>query len=69
MIVAYVTDYKIGEVVASSTMNTGVWKIFENTTREVVNDQGAELWTCSLTFDIPIKYNNEFAPGHHARWK
>ena len=37
----------------------GVWEIFENTTSEVVNDEGAELWTCSLTFDIPIRYNNE----------
>ena len=37
----------------------GVWEIFENTTSEVVNDEGAELWMCSLAFDIPIKYNNE----------
>ena len=36
----------------------GVWEIFENTTSEVVND-GAELWMCSLAFDIPIRYNNE----------
>ena len=26
---------------------------------EVVNDEGGELWTCSLAFDIPIRYNNE----------
>ena len=25
----------------------------------VVNDEGVELWTCSLTFDIPTRYNNE----------
>ena len=25
----------------------------------VVNDGGGELWTCSLAFDIPIRYNNE----------
>ena len=37
----------------------GVWEIFENTTSEVVNDEGAELWTCSLAFDIPIRYNNK----------
>ena len=37
----------------------GVWEIFENTTSDVVNDKGAESWTCSLAFDIPIRYNNE----------
>ena len=37
----------------------GVWDIFETTTSEVVNDEGGELWTCSLAFDIPIRYNNE----------
>ena len=37
----------------------GVWNIFETMTSEVVNDEGGELWTCSLTFDIPIRYNNE----------
>jgi hypothetical protein len=37
----------------------GVWEIFENTTSEVVNDEGADLWTCSLAFNIPIRYNNE----------
>ena len=37
----------------------GVWEIFKNTTSEVVNDEGAELWTCSLSFNIPIRYNNE----------
>ena len=36
-----------------------VWDIFETTTSEVVNDEGAELWMCSLAFDIPIRYNNE----------
>ena len=36
----------------------GVWDIFETTTSVVVND-GGELWTCSLAFDIPIRYNNE----------
>jgi hypothetical protein len=25
----------------------------------VMNDEGGELWTCSLTFDIPIRHNNE----------
>jgi hypothetical protein len=24
-----------------------------------VHDEGGELWTCSLAFNIPIKYNNE----------
>ena len=24
-----------------------------------MNDEGGELWTCSLVFDIPIRYNNE----------
>jgi len=37
----------------------GVWDIFETTPFEVVNDEGDELWTCSLAFDIPIRYNNE----------
>ena len=35
-----------------------VCDIFEMTS-EVVNDEGSELWTCSLAFDIPIRYNNE----------
>ena len=29
-----------------------VWDIFETTTSEVVSDEGGELWTCSLAFDI-----------------
>jgi hypothetical protein len=37
----------------------GVGDIFERTTSVVVNDEESELWTCSLTFDIPIRYNNE----------
>jgi hypothetical protein len=37
----------------------GVWDILETTTSEVMNDEGGELWTCSLAFDIPIMYNNE----------
>jgi hypothetical protein len=37
----------------------GVWDIFETTTSEVVNDEGGELWTCNLAFNIPIRYNNE----------
>ena len=37
----------------------GVWDVFETTTSEVVNDEGGELWTYSLAFDIPIRYNNE----------
>ena len=36
-----------------------VWDIFEMTISEVMNDEGGELWTCSITFDIPIRYNNE----------
>jgi hypothetical protein len=36
-----------------------VYDIFENTTSEVVNDEGAKLWTYSLAFDISISYNNE----------
>jgi hypothetical protein len=37
----------------------GVWNIFENTTSEVVNDEGDELWKCSLGFEIPIRNNND----------
>ena len=37
----------------------GVWDIFETTTSEVMNDEGGELWTCSLAFDIRIRCNNE----------
>jgi hypothetical protein len=37
----------------------GVWDIFENTTSEVVNDEGDELWKCSLSFEIPIRNNNK----------
>jgi hypothetical protein len=29
------------------------------TTSEIVNDERGELCTCSLAFDIPIRYNNE----------
>ena len=36
-----------------------VCDIFETTTSEVMNDEGGELWMCSLAFDIPIRYNNE----------
>ena len=36
-----------------------VWDIFKTTTSEVVSDEGGELWTCSLAFNIPIRYNNE----------
>ena len=36
-----------------------VWDIFETTASVVVNDEGGELWMCSLAFDIPIRYNNE----------
>jgi hypothetical protein len=36
-----------------------MWDIFETATSEVVNDEGDELWRCSLAFDIPIRYNNE----------
>ena len=37
----------------------GAWDIFEMMTSEIVNDEGGELWTCSLVFDIPTRYNNE----------
>ena len=30
----------------------GVWDIFETTISEVVNDEGGELWTCSLASNI-----------------
>jgi hypothetical protein len=36
-----------------------VWGIFKNTTSEVVNDEGDELWKCSLSFEIPIRNNSE----------
>jgi hypothetical protein len=36
-----------------------VWDTFENTTSEVVNDEGDELWKCSLDFEIRIRNNNE----------
>jgi hypothetical protein len=35
-----------------------MWDIFENTTSEVVNDEGDELWKCSLGFKIPVRNNN-----------
>ena len=59
MIIVYVTDYKSSQVAGSSTMAARVWDIFEMMTSVVVNDEGGELWTCSLAFDIPIRYNNE----------
>jgi hypothetical protein len=37
----------------------GVWDIFMQTISEVVNDEGGELWTCNITFDIPIRYRQE----------
>jgi hypothetical protein len=37
----------------------GVWDIFETTTSEVVNDEGGELWTCYLAFDISVRYNDD----------
>ena len=43
----------------AALMLLGVWDIFETTTSEVMNDEGGELWMCSLAFDIPIRYNNE----------
>jgi hypothetical protein len=34
-----------------------VYDIFENMTcQEAIR---GEIWTCSLSFDIPIKYNNQ----------
>jgi hypothetical protein len=35
----------------------GVYDIFENTICHEVN--GGEIWTCSLLFDISIRYNNK----------
>ena len=59
MIVAYVTNYKTGlKWLKSALWLLEVWDIFEMTS-EVVNDEGGELWTCSLTFNIPIRDNNE----------
>jgi len=37
----------------------GVWEIFEQTTSEVVNDEGDELRMCNIAFDIPIRYNQD----------
>jgi hypothetical protein len=59
MIVAYVTDYKTGQVAGTTLYLLGVWDIFETTTGEVVNDEGGELWTRYLAFDIPIRYNDD----------
>jgi hypothetical protein len=59
MIVVYVTDYKTSQVARSSTIVARVWDILETMTSEVMNDEGGELWTCSLAFEIPIRYNNE----------
>ena len=59
MIVAYVTDLKPVKWLEAALWLFGVWDIFETTTSEVVNNEGGELWTCSLAFDIPIRYNNE----------
>jgi hypothetical protein len=66
MIVACVTDYKTSQVARSSTMDTrGVGDIWEHD-KWGVNVKGAELWTYSLAFEIPIRYNNKVHPGHHA---
>ena len=59
MIIVYVTDYKSDQVARSSTMAARVWDIFKTMSSEVVNDEGGELWTCSLAFKIPVRYNNE----------
>jgi hypothetical protein len=37
----------------------GVSGIFEDMTRQVVNDQGDELWTYNIAFNIPIMHNQE----------
>jgi hypothetical protein len=34
-----------------------VWDIFEQTTSEVVNDEGGELWTCNIAYDIPMRHS------------
>ena len=58
MIVAYVIDYKTGQVAGSSTMVArGVGHLRDDD--KVENDEGGELCMCSLAFDIPIRYNNE----------
>ena len=59
MIVAYVIDLKLVKWLKATLWLLGAWDIFEATTSEVMNDEGGELWRCSLTFDIPIRYNNE----------
>ena len=59
MIVAYVTDYIPGQVAGFSTILAWGVEIFEQTTSEVVNDEGDELWTCNIAFDIPIRYNKD----------
>lgn len=30
-----------------------VWDIYVDMTTKVVNDEGAQLWTCNIAFDIP----------------
>jgi hypothetical protein len=35
----------------------GVYDIFENTTCQEAN--GGRIWMCSLSLDIPIRYNNQ----------
>lgn len=37
----------------------GVDSLFKDTTIEVVNDQGDELWICNIAFNIPIRYHRE----------
>jgi hypothetical protein len=59
MIDAYVTEYIPCWVAGISTMGAWGVGIFEDTTSQVVNDQGDELWTCNIAFNIPIRYNQE----------
>jgi hypothetical protein len=50
---------KLVKLLEAALWLLGVYDIFKNTTSEVVNDEGGKLWTCSVAFDIPIRYNNE----------
>jgi hypothetical protein len=41
----------------------GVWDIFEMAISEAMNDEGDELWTCTLAFDISMRHNSEVRQG------
>jgi hypothetical protein len=59
MIIAYVIDYKASEVAGISTMAAQGVGHLRDDNKCVMNDEGSELWTCSIAFDIPIRYINE----------